>query len=466
MPKLIRGVAALVAVASVPVVASAQSGLAIDHKAVECIVQGKFPKMNSCFAPAADVARARVYFRPEGVESWYYVDMKSDAPCLAGVLPRPRKELVGKHINYYVQVTDKSFNESRTSEYNPIVVNGESECKDKPVAPFLSKASVQVFPGLPAGMAAGAGAATLPIVGGAVLAGGAAAGVAAASGDDDSPTTTRSQGTTPTTLPGTTATTGTTQPPDTTAAPSEGFQFSFHVSPKSGVEPLKVSIDMCGSKPKGDRLRYSFNFDGGNFDMISGQDSDCKQTRTLSGLGVAGLAPPTTNTPKPKVYNFTLVGCAEMKDNSAPQACDEALVKVTEAGFSGGATATVRIKPKTARPSGQAAPRRLSWNSELVVDGGAGQVIANGQNAVFAGRGRSSAIANGRRGDNRIEAQLVQGSGRPGTWKFEMSGTSSFQAGSLRVIAGEVAQITGDSITFRLKGTPGERVVFSFKTER
>jgi hypothetical protein len=29
-----------------------------------------------------------------------------------------------------------------------------------------------------------------------------------------------------------------------------------------------------------------------------------------------------------------------------------------------------------------------------------------------------------------------------------------------------VAAISGDAIAFRLKGTPGERVVFSFKTAR
>ena len=72
--------------------------VAIDHKAVGCIVVGKYPKMNACFSPAADLARSRVYFRPEGVASWYYVDMKTDEPCFAGTLPRPGKKLVGKKI--------------------------------------------------------------------------------------------------------------------------------------------------------------------------------------------------------------------------------------------------------------------------------------------------------------------------------------------------------------------------------
>ncbi|HJS56515.1 MAG TPA: hypothetical protein VKA01_00315 [Vicinamibacteria bacterium] len=37
---------------------------------------------------------------------------------------------------------------------------------------------------------------------------------------------------------------------------------------------------------------------------------------------------------------------------------------------------------------------------------------------------------------------------------------------SIRVIAGEVALLTGDTVTFRLNGQPGERVVFPFKTGR
>jgi hypothetical protein len=51
---------------------AAASGVEIDHKAVGCIVVGKYPKMNACFTPAAQLARGRVYFRPEGTPSWYY----------------------------------------------------------------------------------------------------------------------------------------------------------------------------------------------------------------------------------------------------------------------------------------------------------------------------------------------------------------------------------------------------------
>src|SRR6185295_14702911 len=119
-----------------PIVAAAE-GPEIEHKAVGCIVVGKFPRMNACFRPAADLARARVYFRPEGVETWYYVDMASDAPCHGSALPKPGKALIGKKIEYYIEAQDKKFGTGRTAEFGPVVVRNEGECrKDVPVAPI------------------------------------------------------------------------------------------------------------------------------------------------------------------------------------------------------------------------------------------------------------------------------------------------------------------------------------------
>ena len=71
----------------------------------------------------------------------------------------------------------------------------------------------------------------------------------------------------------------------------------------------------------------------------------------------------------------------------------------------------------------------------------------------------------GRAGVNRVEAVLVRGSGRSGTWRFDFSGASTFKPGSLRVVAGTVAVITGDTVVFRLQGKPGERVVFTFEVD-
>src|SRR4029078_5964640 len=168
-----RGIAlALVLVAS-SAVSSRAEAVAIDHKAVGCIVVGKYPKMNACFSPAAELARSRVYFRPEGVASWYYVDMKSDQPCFTGTLPKPGKKLVGKKIEYYVEAQNKAFVPARTAEFGPIVVKSAQECKKNvPVAPFLNNATVAVFPSVPAGFVGG-GIGTAAVVG--IVGAGAAA---------------------------------------------------------------------------------------------------------------------------------------------------------------------------------------------------------------------------------------------------------------------------------------------------
>ena len=186
-----RGIGFSLALLASSAAAAQSQGVAIDHKAVGCIVVGKYPKMNACFTPAADLARSRVYFRPEGVPSWYYVDMKTDQPCFTGTLPKPGKKLVGKKIEYYVEAQNKTFEPARTAEFAPIVVKSAQECKKNvPVAPFVNNATVAVFPSVPAGFVGG-GIGTAAVVG-IVGAGAAAATTAAvvATNNNDTTTTT------------------------------------------------------------------------------------------------------------------------------------------------------------------------------------------------------------------------------------------------------------------------------------
>lgn len=61
-----------IALSALPDLAGAQ--VAIEHQDVACIVAGKFPVLDACFRPGPDLARARVFFRPEGVPNWYYVE--------------------------------------------------------------------------------------------------------------------------------------------------------------------------------------------------------------------------------------------------------------------------------------------------------------------------------------------------------------------------------------------------------
>jgi hypothetical protein len=124
-------------------------------------------------------------------------------------------------------------------------------------------------------------------------------------------------------------------------------------------------------------------------------------------------------------------------------------------GFEGGGAAA----PATSASSA----RHVELLSQLEVPGGSGQVVVNGASLAFAGRGRSIASAPGRRGENRVEAQLVQGGG-PGQWRFELRGSEAFEPGSLRVVAGEVVLVGSDAIVFRLGGRAGERIVFTFRS--
>jgi hypothetical protein len=254
-------------------------GVVIDHKAVGCIVVGKYPKMNACFTPAADLARSRVYFRPEGASGWYYVEMKADQSCFAGTLPKPGKKLVGKKIEYYVEAQNKAFEPARTAEFGPVVVKSAQECKkDVPVAPFLNNATVAVFPALPAGFVGG-GIGTAAIVG-IAAAGAAAAGTAVAVSNNNNDTTTTTVpgvvvNTTTTTLAPTTTTTTTV--PKVNKAPFAVLTTS--PDPPSGQGPLTVTFDLCKSTdPDGDPL--SFFFDFGDGAKASGS---CLETHTYSG---------------------------------------------------------------------------------------------------------------------------------------------------------------------------------------
>ncbi len=190
----------------------------IDHQEVGCVVAEKFPLFSARFDPAESVARARVHFRAEGGPLWYYVEMKPRGDAFYGTLPKPRKTT--KKIQYYIEVVDKAFAESRTPEFAPDVMEGAAACDMKKALAGAAKAASVVVGGpagaplIPAGFApsgiaaagaaagvaagAAAGVSTAVIVAGVVGGGAAVAGVAvAAGGRGEMPTTT----TTTTTLP-------------------------------------------------------------------------------------------------------------------------------------------------------------------------------------------------------------------------------------------------------------------------
>ena len=219
---------------------------------------------------------------------------------------------------------------------------------------------------------------------------------------------------------------------------------------------------MCGSR--GDNLKYTYDFNG---DGIEDYRGTCSVVLNFSTTGIAAAAilpGPVSTLPLTKLYTtimtvFEPSGTARPPVNTASQTN---MVKVTEAAL----VAIPTFAGPSARLGSSAHPaptRRVGFSSQLDMPGASGQIVVNGSTAVFASAGRSTATAVGRRGENRIEAQLVQGAGA-GQWRFELGSTASLEPGSLRVVAGNVALVTGDAVVFRLSGRPGERIVFTFRT--
>jgi hypothetical protein len=139
----------------------------------------------------------------------------------------------------------------------------------------------------------------------------------------------------------------------------------------------------------------------------------------------------------------------------------------------GGATVTVFFNNTppislTAAPpsSDEGSQVAVAWRHQLDVPGATGQVVLNGATTVASGPGLNSARAAGRAGENRIEGRLTAAAGRAGTWRFELGGTMRLEPGSIRLLAGEPVVVTGDAVVFRLRGQPGEHVMFTFRLKR
>jgi len=143
----------------------AGAGLSVAHQPIDCIVAGRFIRVEARFEPSERVARARTYFRAAGTPAWYYVEMQAESGAFVSVLPQAKLET--ERVEYYLQALDTSFSESRTPEHAPRVVGGRGECSDELVVAMLPAAKLLVSgpagaPLVPAGFGpagiAGAGA--------------------------------------------------------------------------------------------------------------------------------------------------------------------------------------------------------------------------------------------------------------------------------------------------------------------
>jgi hypothetical protein len=157
------------------------SGAQIQFKPVTCFLAGEFPLLNASIEPAASVARARVYFKANRGDFFYYIEMSEEAGRYAGKLPRPYVE--ASPITYYLQSTTTDFEESQTREIQAAVVKDKQECGDREMAAIGPPGPVTVFSaasgaiGSPTGFATAAASGILVGIVVAIAGSAAAAGI-------------------------------------------------------------------------------------------------------------------------------------------------------------------------------------------------------------------------------------------------------------------------------------------------
>jgi PKD repeat protein len=501
----------------------------IDHKAVACIVVAKYPKLKACFGAA--VVEPRAYFHAEGVHDWYWVKMATDlkdAPgpfCYAGILPKPSRKLIHKHIEYYLENVGKG---ERTREYDPLVVRQARECKkDAPVAPISPTGPTAVFPAMPAEFTVG-GVSTAAVGLTTAAAAATGTGVYFATRKDQTP-----PASTPTVpAPAPAAPVAPPPPPPTPPPVTPPLGLSCQAEPRSGQVPLTVTFTAFASGGTGS-YDYDWRFgDGGTgvgrhpvhtytsrgtFDVVLIVTSGdlvrrCERSITVSappaptpspsasptvsltftsvdktaaecGKPFVNISPPNSNcggtdTPGTKCSHTYPVGTV-VKLTADDLKCGDFICWGGDCSGTppiSGAVCTLtmntdRSANATFLFSGPCAasaepPASLSWSIDLDAPGAIGQAVVDGQVVVAATGQRAQQVGRIREGDAVVAATLVKADGKPGTWRFEAQPGESIEAGSLRVLQGEVALLTPTAVVFRLKGDAGERVSFSYRLRR
>ena len=485
--------------------ARAQS-IAVDHKPVDCIVAGKYARLNACFTPVANVAKARLYFKVASSATWYYVDMKTETPCWAGALPKPKKSLIHQKLQYYVQVFDRAMAEGRSQEYGPTIVGSASECdKDKLVAPLSATGPAAIFPAAPAGFVTGLGA-TPFVLGGLGVA--AAGGTAVVLTKDDPKTTPP-----PVPIP-TPTTTPTPTPPTPPPTPVAKLELGCKPEPFSGPAPLKVDFFAYPTGGTG-AYDYLWTFEpgatstnknpaytfvaAGSYPVLltvasGSQTATCWRTVTAT----AGKALVTAVWNVPSVGTGTVIstptGVNCTNAPTAPSTCSAAYALGTSVTltatcasriftpiFTAGCdstlsnTCTVLANADrtvnlacdyslgvAASPEGSA--RSASIRTSLEASGARGRVGVDGTGTVPVEPGGPRQVDFRPRGTHRVEA-IVDAGRTPGLWRFDLM-EAGIADGSLRVLLGEVVAMTPGSIVFRITGQPSERIAFTFTTTR
>jgi hypothetical protein len=129
--------------------AAADPTVSIAHDEVACLVAGLHPRMDACLAPPERVGRAQIQFRANGAGLWYAVDLAPGQSCLSALLPKPLATT--RSVEYFVDVIDRSFGESRRPErapdqpYQARVVARESDCHEmRKAGAFMMRSATPV----------------------------------------------------------------------------------------------------------------------------------------------------------------------------------------------------------------------------------------------------------------------------------------------------------------------------------
>ena len=129
----------VIALAALAVPAMADDAPVVEHQPAPCTVFGRPIALCASVTDDSAVAKARIYFRPQGEDYYAFVDMAFAGLNYCGTLPAPREGEI-KVIEYYVQAVDDQYQAQRTSTFQMNVRSGEA-CEFPPVEKDASKAA-------------------------------------------------------------------------------------------------------------------------------------------------------------------------------------------------------------------------------------------------------------------------------------------------------------------------------------
>jgi hypothetical protein len=98
----------------------------IDHQPVVCSLPEKNPRICTYVADDGEVKKARVYFRAEKQEAFYWSEMAFDGIQYCATLPAAKSKV--RNVDYYIWAIDDAFESQRTRTFT-ISVAPETPCE-------------------------------------------------------------------------------------------------------------------------------------------------------------------------------------------------------------------------------------------------------------------------------------------------------------------------------------------------